>query len=204
MFGGIVLEIGQVDKALYKEGFLNYSIRVSADFIEGIVLGESIAVNGVCQSVTKIEGNKLYFDAIKETLDVTNLKFLSSGSKVNLEKSLRVDDRVSGHICAGHVACMGKILDKREEEGQTVLNVFCPKPWSQYLISKGFVTLEGVSLTVGKVNDGSFEIYLIPDTLRRTTLSEVTIGDLLNIEIDHMTLAVFHAIEHLNLETIKS
>lgn len=198
MFGGIIMEIGQVSSLKLKDGLLTYSIKVSKDFLEGLALGESVAVNGICQSVTKMDGCDISFDAIKETLDVTNLQFLSEGDLVNLEKSLMMKDRISGHISAGHIGCMGQILTRKEDQGQIVLKISCPSPWIQYMLPKGFVTIEGISLTIGHVDETGLEVYLIPDTLERTTLSDKQVGDYLNIEVDHMTQAVFEAVKKIN------
>lgn len=192
------MEIGQVSSLKLKDGLLTYSIKVSKDFLEGLALGESVAVNGICQSVTKMDGCDISFDAIKETLDVTNLQFLSEGDLVNLEKSLMMKDRISGHISAGHIGCMGQILTRKEDQGQIVLKISCPSPWIQYMLPKGFVTIEGISLTIGHVDETGLEVYLIPDTLERTTLSDKQVGDYLNIEVDHMTQAVFEAVKKIN------
>lgn len=198
MFCGIIMEIGRVSNLQLKEGILTYSINVSKKFLSGLALGESVSVNGVCQSVTNVDGCDISFDAIKETLDLTNLQFLNEGDLVNLEKSLMMKDRISGHISAGHIGCMGEIIARIEDQGQIMLKISCPSPWIHYILPKGFVTLEGISLTIGQVDEVGFNVYLIPDTLERTTLSDKRVGDYLNIEVDHITQAVFEAVKKIN------
>ncbi len=183
MFTGIIEEKGiviAINKT--REGV---SLRIKADSVSvDVKLGDSIAVSGVCLSVTDIKEKFLSFDVIKESLKKTTLSELKIGDSINLERSLKVDSKIGGHFVSGHIdykARIEKILKGSEGTG---FKVFLPEEFSNLVAEKGSIALDGVSLTVVKVEKKSFTVYLIPHTLKITTFSNKKKGDLLNVEID--------------------
>lgn len=185
MFTGIVTEIGKV-KSVVRKG-ASASLEVGcAKVKEGVTLGDSIAVNGACLSVVKIENNSLRFDAVGNTLDKTTLKRLKASDPVNLESALKVGDALGGHMVSGHVDGERMVkLSKKTSKGWA-LEVGTLKGDEKYLLNGCSIAVDGVSLTVGEVNRASFTIYLIPHTLENTTLSSKKTGDYVNIEFDMM------------------
>lgn len=147
-------------------------------------LGESIAVNGTCLTLTGFEG-ELTFDVIPETLRRTNLGSLEVGSLVNLERALRVGERLSGHYVQGHVDTTGVVIERRDHDGETVIRIEIAEPEKMRTVPKGSVTVDGVSLTVVDPTENQFSIALIPHTLAVTTFRERKLGDPVNLEMDH-------------------
>lgn len=183
MFTGIVQEIGEI-KECNKTSF-GKSIEVYAtnSFTENLKEGASISVNGVCLTVVSSNNKSMVFDVIKETLRITNLDNIKVGSMVNLERSLKFGDEVGGHILSGHVSCKGK-SKLIQNDGEVELRVECPQEWIDYVLLKGYVAVNGASLTVAKKERDSFSVYLIPETLEATNLSEPSEDSFLNIEVD--------------------
>jgi len=183
MFTGIVQEIGEI-KECNKTSF-GKSIEVYAtnSFTENLKEGASISVNGVCLTVVSSNNKSMIFDVIKETLRITNLDNIKVGSMVNLERSLKFGDEVGGHILSGHVSCQGK-SKLIQNDGEVELRVECPQEWIDYVLLKGYVAVNGASLTVAKKERDSFSVYLIPETLEATNLSEPSEDSFLNIEVD--------------------
>jgi riboflavin synthase len=151
---------------------------------EGTKLGDSIAINGVCLTVAALDGARASFDAVGETIARTNLAALSQGQKVNVERSLRVGDRLSGHFVAGHVDAVGTIRSKEKLPTQTVLRVAAPPEVTRLMAAKGSVAVDGVSLTLVDVARDALAVALIPFTLAETTLGTKGPGDAVNIEVD--------------------
>ena len=149
-----------------------------------------MAVNGVCLTVTEYSNDQISFDVIKETLRVTNLGDLNKNSEVNIERSLKFGDEVGGHLLSGHISCACK-ASLSNTEGEVEILVDKPESWGQYIYPKGYIALNGVSLTVGKVSDESFSVYLIPETIRSTNLLTVEDGARLNLEIDQGIMASY-------------
>ena len=194
MFTGIVQELGTVtDKEETKAG-VRLIVHAAEPFLKDLEIGASISVNGVCLTVVEFTKETISFDVIPETLRITNLEFISVDSQVNLERSLKFGDEVGGHILSGHISCRApaRLIRKIDE---VELVVECPKEWSSYILHKGYVAINGASLTVAKKQECSFSVYLIPETLNATNLSKISDGDLLNIEIDQATYAVIKAAE---------
>lgn len=183
MFTGIIEAVGVVE-AVSLEGDLA-RLRVQAGAVsEGVELGDSIAVNGVCLTVTKIEGQTLGFDAVRETLERSALGALATGSGVNLERAMQAGARLDGHIVQGHVDGTGTVK-ALEEEGQDVkLFIDCDSNLAELLVDKGSVTIDGVSLTVVTAAPTSFDVVLIPHTLAETTLGDYQPGQTVNLEAD--------------------
>ena len=183
MFTGIIEAVGVVE-AVSLEGDLA-RLRIQAGAVsEGVGLGDSIAVNGVCLTVTKIEGQTLGFDAVRETLERSALGALATGSGVNLERAMQAGARLDGHIVQGHVDGTGTVK-ALEEEGQDVkLFIDCDSNLAELLVDKGSVTIDGVSLTVVTAAPTSFDVVLIPHTLAETTLGDYQPGQTVNLEAD--------------------
>jgi len=187
MFTGIIEETGKVRSV--KPGPAGAVITVDCEKIkDGLGVGDSVAVNGVCLSVTDI-GESVSFDAVKNTLAGTNLKKLRAGSKVNLENAMKLGEKVSGHMVSGHVDGSRRVIKNASGTGGWVLDIATEKSDKRYLVPKGSVAVDGVSLTVGEVRGSFFRIFLIPITLGETTLKSLKPGDHVNIEFD--TLAKY-------------
>jgi len=183
MFTGIVEAVGRV-AALEPRGELLRLVLEAPSLTEGTRLGDSVAVNGACLTVVSVEGPRLAFDAVPETLDRTGLGELRAGARVNLERALRAGGRLDGHLVQGHVDATGR-LARLERQGDDVrLFVDCDPGFADLLVEKGSVAIDGVSLTVVGVRADGFDVALIPHTLRETTLGERRPGDRLNLEAD--------------------
>ena len=194
MFTGIVQELGSVNALLKKESGFALEVGVNEGFSDGLLIGASVAVNGCCLTVTEFDKNSISFDVIKETIRVTNLECLELADKVNLERSLKYGDEVGGHILSGHVSCGAEAILKKQE-GETELAMKCPAEWRKYILLKGYVAVNGASLTVAKVSQDGFSVFLIPETLASTNLSLIEDKDQVNIEIDQAAMAAFTAAE---------
>lgn len=183
MFTGIIEEVGHV-KSLHR-GDKSFTLEVEAKkVLEGTLVGDSIATNGVCLTVTSLTGHGFTADVMPETVSRTALGELVSGSPVNLERALSLQTRLGGHIVSGHIDGTGRIADRRQDDTALWLTIECDSKLLRYIIEKGSVTLQGVSLTVARVDARSFAVSLIPHTQAATTLHQAKVGDLVNIEND--------------------
>lgn len=190
MFTGIVEAKGLISKKIPSMEGQRLQIEVPEGFNKDLKEGASVAVNGVCLTVTEYSHDQISFDVIKETLRVTNLGDLNKNSEVNIERSLKFGDEVGGHLLSGHISCACKAsLSNTEDEVEILVDK--PENWGQYIYPKGYIALNGVSLTVGKVSDKSFSVYLIPETIRSTNLLTVEDGARLNLEIDQGVMASY-------------
>ena len=183
MFTGIIEEIGHV-KSLHR-GAKSFTLEVEADVVmQGTQVGDSIATNGVCLTVTSLTGHGFTADVMPETVQRTALGELKAGSPVNLERALSLQTRLGGHIVSGHIDGTGRISDRRQDDTALWLTVECDSRLLRYIIEKGSITIQGVSLTVARVDERSFAVSLIPHTQAATTLHSARIGDLVNLEND--------------------
>lgn len=183
MFTGIIEEIGHV-KSLHR-GAKSFTLEVEADIVmQGTQVGDSIATNGVCLTVTSLTGHGFTADVMPETVQRTALGELKAGSPVNLERALSLQTRLGGHIVSGHIDGTGRISDRRQDDNALWLTVECDSRLLRYIIEKGSITIQGVSLTVARVDERSFAVSLIPHTQSATTLHAARIGDLVNLEND--------------------
>ena len=163
------------------------------------VLGESIAVNGCCLTVAAINPDQtLTFDVIRESLDKTNLGHLKPGNPVHVERSLRVGDPIDGHFVQGHVDATGQLLDQTSTPEEFRLRIQAPDAYAKYLIPKGSISLDGVSLTLANVNKNQFEVALIPTTLQLTTLAKKQVGYSFNLEFDSMAKTIISYLERIH------
>ena len=183
MFTGIIEEIGTLSRIERGASFCHLTIQASR-VLEDCKAGDSIAVNGICLTVTHHSANSFVVDAMAETVRRTNLENLKSGDRVNLERSLRVSDRMGGHIVAGHVDGVGTIAALRSEDIATIMTVAVPPALTKYIAIKGSVCIDGVSLTVTDVSNSSFQVSLIPYSKENSTLGLKRAGDSVNIEVD--------------------
>ena len=183
MFTGIVEERGQVVAVTPMGDSARLVIR-AALAVSDAKLGDSIAVNGVCLTVTEFDSQTFSADVMAETLLRTSLGAAIPGSDVNLERAMPAHGRLGGHLVQGHVDGTGEILSIEPTDHWTVVRVGIPSSLARYIAEKGSITIDGVSLTVVSVDDSSFSVSLIPTTLRETTLGDRRIGDVVNLEID--------------------
>jgi len=183
VFTGIIEEVGHV-KSLHR-GAKSFTLEVEAGLVmEGTQVGDSIATNGVCLTVTSLTGHGFTADVMPETVSRTALGELTAGSPVNLERALSLQTRLGGHIVSGHIDGTGRISDRRQDDTALWLTVECDSKLLRYIIEKGSITIQGVSLTVARVDNHSFAVSLIPHTQAATTLHQARVGDRVNLEND--------------------
>ncbi len=187
MFTGIIKEVGKVKKIEKKTGLWKLCIFSRVIFSESNI-SDSISVNGVCLTLTEKKNSLLFFEVIKTTLENTNLKRLKINSLVNLEPSLGLQDKIGGHFVLGHIDCEGRIRNIRRGKNY-VFEIEYPKEFRKYVIEKGSIAVEGISLTIQKKLSSSFSVDIIPFTFQHTNLKEKRIGDRLNIEFDYLLKA---------------
>ncbi|MDC1360737.1 riboflavin synthase subunit alpha [Gammaproteobacteria bacterium] len=200
MFTGIVSGQGIIHKIKNNVDYASITIKAPAGFSKNLKRGASVAVNGVCLTAKKGATDLLEFDVITETLEKTNFKLLSKGNKVNLERSMKADTEIGGHLVSGHIHGVG-IIKSINDRGQTKdLRIQPPSSLMEYLFYKGYVGLNGCSLTIGKVFKSSFDIHLIPETIKVTNFQKMKKGDLINIEIDQTTINTVETIKKIMLE----
>jgi riboflavin synthase len=183
MFTGIVEEAGTVVSLETTPKGCRYVVEAPLCSV-GAQLGESIANNGCCLTAVAIEGSRLTFDLLEETRRATNLLGLKPGSRVNLERSLRADARLGGHFVTGHVDGTAAVTRWEREGSDYVLEVEVPAGMERYLVPKGSIAIDGISLTVGKVEGRRFNVWIIPHTYQVTTLQDRQTGDAVNLEYD--------------------
>lgn len=183
MFSGIIADVGTISSAQDREGGLRLSVTTEDLGMDDVQLGDSIAVNGVCLTVVKIDGKVFTVDVSRETLDCT-VGLDRQGALVNLEKALRLSDRLGGHMVSGHVDGVGEVVAFNDIGESWRLIVRAPQVLAKYIAMKGSVTINGVSLTVNHVVGSEFGVNLIPHTLVMTTLNQLSAGVKVNLEID--------------------
>ena len=199
MFTGIIEEIGTLSRIERGAGSCHLTIG-AVKVLDDCKLGDSIAVNGVCLTVTRQYSDGFVADVMAETMRRTNLEALKIGDKLNLERSLRLSDRLGGHIVAGHVDEVGAIVELRQEDIATLMTVSISPALMRYIAPKGSVCVEGVSLTVTDVSDAGFQVSLIPFSKKSTTLGLKRVGNTTNIEIDMLARYVERLIEYRSEE----
>jgi riboflavin synthase len=182
MFTGLVSEQGVLSRLERDEA--GASLQIAAALAAQLREGDSVAVNGVCLTATAVHGEGFRAQAMRETLERTSLGELQVGQHVNLELPLRAEDRLGGHVVQGHVDGTATVRAAREEGFSRVLELECEERLLRYLVEKGSVALDGVSLTVSALHDSGFEVSLIPQTLQRTTLGALREGATVNVEVD--------------------
>lgn len=183
MFTGLIEEVGTIVAVRARDD--GTELQIAAPGIaRDVKTGESIAVNGCCLTVTSREGDRLSFDLLEETMGRTNLKGLLQNSHVNLERALRADSRLGGHFVQGHVDCVAPILAFHSRGTDFRLEIELPERFQHYLVFKGSIAIDGISLTVAEVLPKSFAVWIIPHTKVHTNLDRATTADLVNLEFD--------------------
>ena len=196
MFSGIVQGTGKVSKITTKKDHITFEISAPKNFNKKLKKGASISVDGVCLTSLDNGKNKLRFDVIEETLKRTNLKTLSKGSVVNLERSINASTEVGGHLMSGHIHFTGKVIKTSFRDSTGDILIKFSSKFKEYIFEKGYIGLNGCSLTVGKVNKDSFYIHLIPETLSVTNLKNLKKDSLVNVEIDQNTIAIVETVKN--------
>ncbi len=198
MFTGIVQGTGLVVAIEEKSNFRTHVVELPIDMLPELALGASVAHNGCCLTVTHIEGNRVSFDLMKETLRLTNLGDINVGDKVNLERAAKFSDEIGGHLMSGHIICTAEIAKIYTSENNRQIWFRMPsEDLMKYVLHKGFIGIDGISLTIGEVVGNRFCVHLIPETLSRTTLGKKRLGHRVNIEIDPQTQAVVDTVERI-------
>jgi len=186
MFTGIIEEIGSLVLVAEKEDIHIYAIQASTIFVSEIKEGDSVAVNGVCLTAYNIQNDSFNVDVSTETQECSNLHGTENKTMVNLERAVTPSTRLGGHLVSGHVDGLGQLLERKDGANETILWVSTPKELAKYISKKGSICLNGVSLTVNEVHDDKHCLTIIPHTLKKTTLNELQVNDLLNIEVDQI------------------
>lgn len=183
MFTGLIEELGQL-KSIKKKGN-SMSLSISAqDIMNDLAVGDSIAVNGICLTVTDFASGVFTVDVMPETLTRTSLNSLSVGSKVNLERAMAATGRFGGHFVSGHIDGVASLVEKTFVDNSVVFKFKFAAELNKYLVQKGSIAIDGVSLTIAQLGEAEFTVSIIPHTLAETNLGEYTIGDRVNIEVD--------------------
>ncbi len=183
MFTGLIEDVGRVVKLERRGSSASLTVGTALP-ADGFRLGDSVAVNGVCLTVVTMKGGSLSFDVSPETLDTSSLGRLVPGGAVNLERALRLSDRLGGHIVTGHIDCVAVVSGRREESGNIIFDFTLPEENARFLVPKGSVAIDGISLTVNRVSSNGFSVNIIPHTAAMTTLQLRRQGDTVNIETD--------------------
>tara|TARA_Y100000591_G_C21784759_1_gene673125 strand:- start:246 stop:845 length:600 start_codon:yes stop_codon:yes gene_type:complete len=198
MFTGIVQGKGEIVSIESGNEITTFQIRVPST--EGLQIGASVSIDGVCLTATAFSDDIVSFDVIPETLEKTTLGQLEQGHHVNVERSLRYGDEVGGHLLSGHIIGRG-LVSKSERVGDGAqYSIIAPPDVRKYIVSKGYVGIDGISLTIGDVSEEHFDLHLIPETLRLTTIGDKQIGDAVNLEIDSTTMMIVETVERMMKE----
>ena len=195
MFSGIVSHKAKVSKVQNFNDFIRIHISTPKNFNKGLKKGASISVNGVCLTSKDNGITNLKFDVVEETLLKTNLKNISKGDIVNLERSIKASSEIGGHLMSGHIHFTGEVKKIFEKENTKDMKISISKNYSDYVLEKGYIGINGCSLTIGKVFKNQFNIHLIPETLKITNLDKLEEKDLVNIEIDQTTIAIVDTVK---------
>ncbi|MDA8613346.1 riboflavin synthase subunit alpha [Gammaproteobacteria bacterium] len=200
MFTGIVSGKGYVQKIIKSKDYISLIIKAPKGFSKNLIKGASVSVNGVCLTAKKGKTDILEFDVIEETLQKTNLKNLSKSSRVNLERSMTTKTEIGGHLVSGHIHGTGEVLKVINRQATKDLQIKIPTSLREYFFYKGYVALNGCSLTIGKVLKTSFYIHLIPETVSITTFKDIKQGDLINIEVEQATINTVETVKRVMSE----
>ena len=196
MFTGIIQAVGEIQSIIIDEEKGRVTVSVPSKFGD-YELGESISVNGVCLTITEFTPNRFSVDVSAETLKRTSFRRLEVFSKVNLEKSLTSTQKISGHFVMGHVDCMGIVNSFEKKSGETLFRFTYPAQFSPYIVEKGSIAIDGISLTIFDCRDYQFSVSIIPFTLSNTNFDQLKIGDGVNLECDMIGKYVYKACESL-------
>lgn len=198
MFTGIVQGTATLVSIEEKPNFRTHVIEMPEAMLPGLETGASVAHNGCCLTVTEIDGNRVSFDLMKETLRITNLGELVVGDPVNVERAAKFTDEIGGHLMSGHIMTTAEVVKiLASENNRQIWFKIQEKTLMKYILHKGYIGIDGISLTVGEVTASRFCVHLIPETLQRTTLGSKKLGSRVNIEIDPQTQAIVDTVERV-------
>ena len=200
MYTGIVQALLPINSLKRKTGLTTFGIEFPEPLLVGLQTGASVAVNGTCFTVTHIVENEVFFDAIAATLGISNISELEEGVLVNIERSAHAGAEVGGHILSGHVIDVAKISKVIDSENNRKIILTGHQDWMKYVFNKGFLALNGASLTIAEVVGDEFSINLIPETLERTNFSLMKVGDDVNVELDQQTQVIVDTVERVMAE----
>ena len=196
MFTGIVKGFFSVVRIEKYNELNRITVLLPSALLENLVIGASVAINGCCLTVAAFDQKSASFDVMKETLRVTNLGALTEGDKVNVERAARFGDEIGGHLLSGHIHDTVEIDEILKEENNVTIYFRFDTQWQDYLLPKGYASLNGCSLTIGEtVEEGRFCVHLIPETLKVTGFGSAVVGDRVNLEIDSQTQAVVNTVK---------
>ena len=172
-------------------------MQATEDFTKDLKVGDSVAVDGVCLTLTKSESDRMFFDAVPETLSKTLIKSYTKGTKVNLEPSLKFNDSVGGHIVSGHIHTTGHVNQVEIHGDAKDIVIDAGADWGKFLFEKGYIGINGCSITLGEITEGRFIVHLIPETLRATNLDNLVYGNQVNLEFDQNTITIVETTERI-------
>ena len=197
MFTGIVQGTAPIYSITEKANFRTQVVKLLPEMRKDLEIGASVANNGVCLTVTEVNGDLVSFDLMQETLRITNLGLLKVGDNVNIERAMQMGTEIGGHLLSGHVYCTANISNIIASENNRQIWFELPSAdVMKYILTKGFVAVDGISLTIGEVKDTQFCVNLIPETLQRTLMGQRKVGEIVNIEIDPQTQAIVDTVEN--------
>lgn len=197
MFTGIVQGMASLVAIDKREKFQTHTIRLTGSMREDLVIGASVAHNGCCLTVTKLDEELVSFDLMQATLSLTNLGLLSVGDVVNIERAAKFGDEIGGHSMSGHIHCLAEISQVIDSPNNRTIWFSLPEAQIKYVLKKGYIGIDGCSLTIGEVKGNTFSVHLIPETLNRTLFGERKVGQQVNIEIDPQTQAIVDTVERV-------
>lgn len=199
MFTGIIQGKYPVKEIVDQKNLKTFVIKFPEDNIDGLKIGASVAINGACMTVTKIDGQLVSFDAMLETLQKTNLGAVKEGEGVNIERSAKMGDEIGGHVMSGHIIATAEIVKIENPENNHVVTFKIDSELMKYVLDKGFIGLDGASLTIVNPDKtaGTFDVWLIPETLRLTAYADRNVGDAVNVELDARTQTIVDTVEQV-------
>jgi riboflavin synthase len=200
MFTGIIQGTAEVVDIVEKQDFRTHTVRLPPQLLPGLQTGASVAHNGCCLTVTAIDGDRVSFDLMGETLRITNLGLLRVGDHVNVERAARFGDDIGGHAMSGHIMDTAEVSEVLVSENNRQVWFRVPAQLGKYVFTKGYIGIDGISLTIGEVRGNEFCVNLIPETLERTNIGRRQPGDRINIEIDPQTQAIVDTVERVLAE----
>jgi len=197
MFSGIVSGIGSVKSIKHKNDIISIEVKAPKNFSKKLKKGASVSVDGVCLTAINSNSDTIKFDVIEETLSRTTIGNFVKGQKVNLERSMTASSEIGGHLISGHIHCVSEIISINEKKSSKDIKISVPRGMDKYILEKGYIGINGCSLTVGKVFKTNFNIHLIPETLKVTNLDLLKEKSLVNIELDQNTVTIVDSVEKI-------
>tara|TARA_B100000795_G_scaffold10578_2_gene7432 strand:+ start:948 stop:1550 length:603 start_codon:yes stop_codon:yes gene_type:complete len=197
LFSGIVSGLGSIKSIKKKVDIVSIEIKAPKNFSKKLQKGASVSVDGVCLTAKNSNSDNIKFDVIEETLSRSTLSNLVKGQKVNLERSITSSTEIGGHLMSGHIHGVARVIDMKIKESSTDMKISIPQGTGKYILEKGYIGINGCSLTVGKVNKSSFNIHLIPETLEVTNLAVLEKKQFINLELDQNTVSIVDTVERV-------